>query len=341
MVVMVFVPARVMFEREALHYPLGRSLYDYFQARSIAVELVASHNRVAGIPGKSPQEKYREGKRTLVVGVRKNLAFQSCRPSAHFQLPLTTGCPGKCEYCYLISSLPEKPYIRAYVNIADILARAGDYIAQRKPEITIFEGSATSDPVPVERYTGALAEAIAFFADQQYGRFRFVTKFTDIDSLLGVGHNGHTVCRFSLNTPEIIKKFEHGTPALEERLAAAGRMAAAGFPLGFMIAPVIIYDGWQDDYIMLLELIRRECGGVERPAFEFVTHRFTERARQKINILFPLTTLPMDKEDRKFKFGQFGYGKYIYPDETREKIRCLLTAKVKELFPNAGVEYLV
>jgi len=40
---------------------------------------------------------------------------------------------------------------------------------------TIFEGAATSDPVPVEPYTGALAETIRFFASQEHGKFRFVT----------------------------------------------------------------------------------------------------------------------------------------------------------------------
>ncbi|HHW42664.1 MAG TPA: spore photoproduct lyase [Desulfotomaculum sp.] len=338
---MEFIPNRVMIEREALDYPLGRSLYDYFKSQPVELAIIGSHNRVGGIPGKTPQEKYREAKKTLVLGVRKNLTFQTCKPSAHFQLPLTTSCPGKCEYCYLISSLPEKPYIRAYVNIDEILDRAGNYIDQRKPEVTIFEGSATSDPIPVERYTGALARAITFFAGQKYGRFRFVTKFTDVDSLLGISHNDHTVCRFSLNTPAVIKKFEHGTPSLEERLEAAQKMAAANYPLGFMIAPVIVYEGWQDDYIKLLEFVKARCNNIEKLSFEFVTHRFTERARKKIAEIFPATTLPMGNEDRKFKFGQFGYGKYVYKDDLMGKIKSILTAKVMELFPASHIEYIV
>ncbi|KJS15768.1 MAG: hypothetical protein VR69_11990 [Peptococcaceae bacterium BRH_c4b] len=54
------------------------------------------------------------------------------------------------------TTLGNKPYVRVYVNIDEILSAAGKYILERAPEITVFEGAATSDPLPVERYTGSL-----------------------------------------------------------------------------------------------------------------------------------------------------------------------------------------
>jgi len=68
--------------------------------------------------------------------------------------------PGKCEYCYLLTNLGKKPYVRVYVNIEEILSAARAYIEKRKPEITVFEGAATSDPVPTEPYTGLRGRAI-------------------------------------------------------------------------------------------------------------------------------------------------------------------------------------
>lgn len=96
-----FIPRRVFFEPDALEYPLGKELKKLFTDMKAEIKYTSSHNRVIGIPGKNPQEAYFEGKRTLVVGVRRSLDFQTCKPSAHYQLPLVTGCPGKCEYCYL------------------------------------------------------------------------------------------------------------------------------------------------------------------------------------------------------------------------------------------------
>jgi len=70
-------------------------------------------------------------------------------------------------------------YVRIYVNLEEILGIASNLIRERLPEITQFEGAATSDPVPVERYTRALKQTIEFFGREPNGRFRFVTKYTD------------------------------------------------------------------------------------------------------------------------------------------------------------------
>jgi len=88
------------------------------------------------------------------------------------------------------------------------LEQAGKYIEVRLPEKTIFEGSATSDPIPVEPYSHSLKQAIQYFSKTEKGRFRFATKFTDVDTLLDVDHGGHTEVRFSLNTDRVIQDFE-------------------------------------------------------------------------------------------------------------------------------------
>lgn len=338
-----FVPARAFFEPAALDYPRGRKLYDRLRAMQVPVELTGSHNRVTGLPGKTPGEAYREAKRTLVVGVRKSAAFASCKPSAHYQLPLATSCPGMCEYCYLATTLGRRPYLRVYVNVDEVLAKAGEYIAERAPAITVFEGAATSDPVPTEYLTGLLRDTIEFFGRQPLGRFRFVTKHGDVEPLLNAAHNGHTRFRFSLNAPAIISRYEHQTPELAERLAAAARVAEAGYPLGFIIAPIFVFPAWRDEYGALF----RELAAIMPAAaksdltFEFITHRFTKRAKSNIAAVFPRSTLPLDEEERKFKFGQFGYGKYIYDDETRRAVRGFMEAQTAENFPQAKVEYCV
>lgn len=339
----IFIPKRVFIEPDALEYQLGRKMLEFFNDQGIPVTITGSHNRVTGIPGKTSQEAFGESKRTLVVGVRKGKDFQTCKPSAHYQLPLVTSCPGKCEYCYLLTNLGKKPYIRVYVNIEEILQRAQAYINDQLPNVTIFEGAATSDPIPVERYTGALKQAIEFFGQREHARFRFVTKFTDVQSLLDAQHNGHTRFRFSLNADPVIKKFEHGTPSMPERAAAAGKVARAGYPLGFLVAPIMLYDGWQQDYGELFAELDRVLDTASRQdlTFEFITHRFTQRAKTNIQEIFPNSRLDMDEEKRQFKFGQFGYGKYVYPKETMAEVKTHMQSLVDRYFPAAKVEYLV
>jgi spore photoproduct lyase len=103
-----FMPSQAYFEPNALNYPLGRELYNKLEAMSVPIFMTPSHNRITGITGKNAQECYCKAKRILAVGVRRSLNFQSCKPSAHFQLPLNTGCPSMCEYCYLMTILSKR-----------------------------------------------------------------------------------------------------------------------------------------------------------------------------------------------------------------------------------------
>lgn len=338
-----FVPKRVFFEQQSFDYPLGRELWERFRSMNIPVEKIPSHNRVTGIPGKTPRQSFMEGKATLVVGVRKTLNFESCKPSAHYQLPLFTGCPGKCEYCYLQTTLGKKPYLRLYVNQDEILQAAGKYIEQRKPEITLFEGAATSDPLPLEPYSGALAKTIEFFGREETGRFRFVTKFTGVEPLLNLPHNNHTRFRFSLNCNYVISSFEHGTPSMLERVEAASNVSLARYPLGFIIAPIMVFPKWQDEYRTLLEELknRLDPAAYQDLTFELISHRYTKKAKTNILEKFPETKLPMVDEERQIKYGQFGYMKYVYPKETQEKMKDFFTKNIGELFPQAKISYFV
>lgn len=97
----MFQPSRVVFEKASLDYPLGNELYEGFiKKREVEVTEVAANRIKSVIPGDNLAQQYHHGKETLVVGVKRSLKFQSCKPSAHYQLPLVSGCMGQCEYCY-------------------------------------------------------------------------------------------------------------------------------------------------------------------------------------------------------------------------------------------------
>ncbi|HHT05552.1 MAG TPA: spore photoproduct lyase [Hydrogenispora sp.] len=337
----LFMPTRVFFEPGALNYPLGRELYELMAAKGIPRRITPSHNRVLGIPGDTPQIAYREAKRTLVVGVKKSLKLDTCRPSADYEFALGTSCPGGCQYCYLATTLGRKPYIRIYVNVDEILAAVESYINKNQPAITSFEAASTADPLAVEHLTGSLRKTIAFFGRQKYGRLRVVSKFANVDGLLDLEHQGHTKFRFSINSAYVIETFEANTAPLSERLTAAGKMAAAGYPLGFIIAPLFLYEHWQADYRRLLKDLAQWLRPHQPPSlsFELISHRFTARAKKVILERFPQTKLEMDERNRKLKWGKYGYGKYLYPPEQLETLKNWFTDEIKERFPQAEIEY--
>lgn len=336
---------RVFFEQDALDYELGRKMYAEFKNKGYDINFLKSHNRVTGIPGKTPREAFFQGKSSLVVGVRRTLDFATCKPSAHYQLPLVTGCEGICVYCYLNTQLGKKPYTRIYVNVEEILNRAKEYIEKRKPEITFFEAAATSDPVVVEPFSGSLAKAITFFGQEEFGRLRFVTKFPHVDTLLDLPHNKHTRIRFSINSDRVIRTYEHRTPILTERLEALSKVVQAGYLSGVIIAPVFLHDDWKKEYKDLLDKLADYLeydNNNNDFHFEIISHRFTTRAKNNILEVFPDTDLPMDeKTDRKYKYGQFGYGKYVYTKEKLDEMKEFFTENINLLFPYSKIDYII
>ncbi|WP_297430014.1 spore photoproduct lyase [Clostridium sp.] len=340
----MFIPRRIIFEKDSLNYDIGKNILKEFEGKdNIEIINLTSNKLKQHIPGEDIYSQYREGKKTLVVGTKKSLKFQSCKPSAHYQLPLISGCMGQCEYCYLNTKLGDKPFVKVHVNIDEILSQADKYIKERLPNITIFEGAATSDPIPVEPYTHSLEKAIVFFGCNENYRFRFVTKYNDIDSLLDLKHNGHTEIRFSINTATVIDQYEHATASRDLRIEASMKAAEAGYPIGFLIAPVFLYPNWKEDYHdLLLKLSEKLPKNLKVPVtFEIISHRYTTTAKNIILQVFPESKLPMNDEERKFKYGQFGYGKYVYQKENIDEIKEFFIKEIEELFENKEVKYVI
>lgn len=337
----LFLPELVYFEPDALEYPKGKKIHEWAQSQGLPVRMTSSHNRITNLPGDSELEKYRMAKRTLVVGVRKTLKFDQSKPSAEYALPIATGCMAHCHYCYLQTTLGTKPYIRVYVNMDDILEATKTYIDERAPEITRFEAACTSDPVGLEHITGSLQELITFMADQPLGRLRFVTKFHHVEPLLGIKHNGNTRIRFSVNADYVIKNFEPSTSSFADRIEAAGKIARSGYPLGFIIAPIIWHGDWEDGYAHLLkklkETLPKEATG--NLTFELIQHRFTKTSKRVIMERYPKTKLEMEEDKRKYKWGRWGQGKYVYPDEQAGALREFITEQIFEKFPEANIDY--
>lgn len=337
----MFTPKRILFEKNAIDYSIGKHIYEYFSGNKNVEIINLSGNRIMdNIPGNTAAETYKEGKSTLVVGIKKGLKFQSCKPSAHYQLPLLSGCIGLCQYCYLNTNLGDRPYMRVNVNIDDIFGQVDKYIKERLPAVTIFEGSATSDPVPVEPCSNLIKYSVEYFSNTANARFRFVTKFTDIDTLLDIEHKNHTEIRFTLNTDKVINDFEKRTPSLKKRIEASIKLIQSGYPIGFLIAPVFIYDNWKEDYHNLLLMLEESLPDkTDHPiSFEIISHRYTGRAKGIINEIFPDNSLPMNDEERLFKYGQFGYGKFLYPKNILAEISYYFQKELTEIFKNRNID---
>ncbi len=73
--------------------------------------------------------------------------------------------------------------------------------------------------------------------------------------------------------------------------------------------------------------------------FEMIQHRFTKTAKRIIQKRYPKSKLEMEEEERKYKWGRYGRGKYVYQDEQAGELRNTLTDYIDRFFPQAKIEY--
>ncbi len=332
----LFIPDQVYIDPKSLEYDTGRFIKEKLEKLNIPI----IETKRVSIEGKTPSENYAKAKKTIYLTVSKEKKLRRCKPSADYQFALSSSCPGNCEYCYLQTTQGEKPFMKIFVNVDEILQIIEEHIDNNLPNITTFECGSITDPVALEHLTGSLKRCIEFFADSQNGRLRVITKFDNVDSFLDINHNNHTKFRFSINTRYIIKKFEHSTASFEERIEAARKVANRGYPIGFIIAPIMIYENWKDEYKELIDNLKNGFKNYkDEITFELIQHRFTATAKELIVTRFPKTELDLNEENRQLKWGPYGKFKYVYPKDKSNEIKEYLSGLIGEKFDNARIEY--
>ena len=123
--------------------------------------------------------------------------------------------------------------------------------------------------------------------------------------------------------------------------AALAAVAAAGYPVGLTIAPIMPLGDWRTEYGALLDAAAAELDG--GPGLdltvECITHRFTPGSKQVLEGWYPRTKLEMDPEARRRKFGRFGAVKYVYPAEAMHELRTWFDTALAERLPAARALY--
>lgn len=332
----LFKPNVAYIDPRCEKYKVGNEAINYLRENDIPM----INSRKVTIEGTTPQENYAKAKKTIYLTVNGQKKLKSCRPSADYQFALSSSCPGNCEYCYLQTTQGEKPFMKVFVNIEEILNVIEEHIELSGQEQVTFECGSITDPVALEHITGNLKRCIEYFGNSERGRLRVITKYDNVDSFLDIAHNDHTKFRFSINTKYVISQFEHGTTGFEERIEAARKIAGAGYPIGFIIAPIMIYENWKEDYESLLERLSNEIGNYDHEiTFELIQHRFTKTAKELILDRFPNTKLDMDEESRQLKWGPYGKFKYVYPKEKSSEMKEFMTDLINKKFQNTRIEY--
>ena len=118
-------------------------------------------------------------------------------------------------------------------------------------------------------------------------------------------------------------------------------MASAKYPVGLTIAPIMHFEGWQDQYVDLFRRVGAALEGITAVDLtaELITHRFTPKSKDVLLNWYPRTPLDMEEARRAEKRTKFGTFKYVYPSEPMAEMKAYLHTALAEILPNARVLY--
>src|SRR3954447_1212103 len=258
----LWTPERVLVTRSAAERPHGQRVLRRLEAAGAdRVELLPG-DRLPSLRGDGDRAAFMAAKNTLalVVPPPSKRRLQPIPPSADWRLDLAEGCPAHCQYCYLAGSLSGPPITRVFADLDEVLLDLDSYVgrggvtsgtAERGAEGTTFEASCYTDPLALEHLTGGLATAIEHVGTHDWPgpvQLRATTKFDDVAGLLDLPHHGRTRLRFSVNAASVARRFEGATAPVPARIAALATVAAAGYPVGLTIAPIMPVEDWRTEY---------------------------------------------------------------------------------------------
>lgn len=326
----------VYYEPDALQYDLGRMLKSkYSELEWIAIY---SHNNIEALQQCSNSE-FTNLKKKLIIGIRKTHKYVENSKCSDYLVPYTSsGCTAMCLYCYLVCNYNKCSYMRLFVNREQMMDKIIKVSNDSDRDLTLEIGS-NSDLILENTITDNLTYTIERFAEEGKGFITFPTKFHYVDSLLSLNHKEKTIIRMSVNPEEIIREVELKTSRLDDRIDAVNKLSEAGYPIGILIAPVVITPEWRENYMQLLNTLYEKLSDRIKKTLSieiiYMTYSYIHRAIN--NEAFPNAIELYDKS----LMGSRGYGKYSYKGDVRHECEDMLKGEIGRLFGLDKIAYIV
>jgi spore photoproduct lyase len=274
----VFSPEHIILAKGSLDSLERKVVVDricsYFPQATIEERLDTPHNRIVIGDASDAFGRIVKGKKTLVLGVMNsavrlsNESGNTCPNYWHYSV--FGFCPFACTYCYLAGTpgVWYSPSVKIYVNLSDIIWAIDKQARATACPVSFYHGK-LQDGLALEPIAGYMQKLIPFFAEHPFARQIILTKSDAVNSLLSLEHGGHTIMSWSLNPPEIAKRYEPNTPSIEARIHAMKLCADKGYPIRAVIMPVIpasdwkrLYSDFLDRLLSEIPLTRLTIGGI-------------------------------------------------------------------------------
>jgi spore photoproduct lyase len=245
---------------------LWKNVADDPEAKRIVERFPSAHVQIVKqqknppLPYMLPAHALLAGKRIMMIGGTSSFVGDfdgglgpnvQCCP--YYKLvPSSNGCPYYCTYCYLAFVYRKhSPFIKINVNYDTMFKQIRKALAGSNGKASFNMGEML-DSLALDHITGLTKMLVPFFAGFSNGFLMLLTKSSNIDNLLAIEPNSHTVVSWSLNPQKIIRQYELGTANLDERIEAAKKCQQHGYRIRIRIDPGILYPNWREEYANLI-----------------------------------------------------------------------------------------
>lgn len=153
-------------------------------------------------------------------------------------------CIFDCEYCYLQGMYPGSHMV-IFVNLEDTLAEVERMLTAHPMYISI---SYDTDLLAIEPITGFLADWCRFAATHPTLSIEIRTKAAATASIRTLPVLPNVIWAFTLSPDEVIRRYEHKTPALSARLGTASAALSEGRRVRLCFDPMLLVPNWKALY---------------------------------------------------------------------------------------------
>lgn len=197
------------------------------------------------------------------TSVRKSLQVSPNGRSADFIIPsFAVGCELGCLYCYVARHKPLGNSLMLYNNVDAILEAVKKHV-EKQPEKTpnqcdpkqwtydIGESTDCLSPKVVETTN----KIIQYLVSNTNAKPTFATKLCTGPKLLQPVPSNAARVRTSLMPQRVSSRVEVATSQISARIKSIDGLLALGYEVHVNFSPVIVYQGWLNDYRQLFREI--------------------------------------------------------------------------------------
>lgn len=264
---------KIYYEPAAAELPRGREVLDRWPGAEL-VE-VASHRRMPELAGDEANVRrwVRIKTEALVLRVKKSLTARPDGRSSDVIAPSTAnGCATACAYCYVPRRKGLSNPVTVFADIDQVLRYTERHVGRQgvksvpdqvDPAAWVYDIGEDSDCSLDAQLSDNVHDLVALFRRLATAKASFATKLVDRD-LLAWDPQGRTRVRFSLMPDADSRLLDVRTSRIADRLAANDDFVAAGHDVHVDLSPVVVRDGWLQDWAALLDDLADATG----PAFQ-------------------------------------------------------------------------